>query len=118
MLGFSRLQRRRLRRHREPAPKMHGRPSSPSCAGEYDQLPPVADAEIRYEPEEAEIKNRRKMMYQKGRRKKFFASLLDNLSGAGDDPCTIFFRLSIAKKAAQLEAYIRQAKGLRYESIS
>lgn len=60
MLGFSRLQRLRLRRHREPAPKMHGWPSAPSRAGEYNQLPPVADAEIRHEPEEAEIRGQRK----------------------------------------------------------
>lgn len=58
MLGLCRLQRRRMRRHREPAPQMHGR--TPSAAGprEHDQLPPVPDAKVRHEPAEAEIKDK------------------------------------------------------------
>jgi hypothetical protein len=57
MLGFSRFQRRRVRRNREPAPKMHGRPSPSTSSREHDQLPLGPDAEIRYQPaEEEEIK--------------------------------------------------------------
>jgi hypothetical protein len=60
MLGLGRLQRRRMRRHREPAAQVHGRPAASACAGEHDQLPLVADAKVRHQPEEAKIKKERK----------------------------------------------------------
>lgn len=58
MLGFGRLQRCWLRRNWEPAPEMHGRPCASAGTCEYDQLPLVEDAEIRDQPEEAEIKKK------------------------------------------------------------
>ncbi|UKZ69447.1 mitochondrial 37S ribosomal protein mS37 [Trichoderma atroviride] len=78
VLGFSRLQRRRLRRHREPAPEMHGRPSASSRAGEYHQLPLVADAEIRNQPEEAEINDdENEMMYKRQKEGRIYIAIFE-----------------------------------------
>ena len=46
MLGFSRLQRNRLRSSRKPTPQMHGRSRGSSCAYEYYQLPLGAYAKV------------------------------------------------------------------------
>lgn len=46
MLGFGRVQRDGLPGRREPAASVHGRAEGAQGAGEHDQLPPGADAEI------------------------------------------------------------------------
>lgn len=91
VLGFSRLQHGWLRRNREPAPKMHGWTSSPSSACEYNQLPPVADAEIRYQPKEAEINAITILFFKKKEEKKRFVASSKYASKRRCKwPCTMF----------------------------
>lgn len=56
LLGLCRLQRRRMRRHREPAAQVHGRPAAAPRAPEYNQLPPLPYEEIRHQSREKKVR--------------------------------------------------------------
>lgn len=61
VLGLRGLQRLGLRRHREPAPEMHGWACAAARAREYRQLPPLENAEARHESAEAKVENPRRL---------------------------------------------------------
>jgi hypothetical protein len=56
MLGFSRLQRSRLRSSRKPTPQLHGRAQAASRTSEYDKPPFGTHEQIPHEPREEAIK--------------------------------------------------------------
>lgn len=55
MLGLCRIQCHRVRRHRDTAPQVHGRPRASPRARKHNQLPPLTNAKAHDGAEEAKV---------------------------------------------------------------